>query len=365
MHFHTSQPYNIPTAYYGPTTFMTQAANGTGIQMNLEITRYVYYVELDGLTPNTTYYVTVGDATDPTTTSRNMLKFRTAPTSGGFTFVQGGDLGLSSTTATLVAGAASKEPLYMALGGDLAYANSISTCYQRWDDWLAMYETNAITPTNYTIPIVASIGNHENGGFALPLTNIAFYTRYFVQQTLGSFLPQNLPTYHVQYISNQILLALDSNVGVTPVSQQSFVNSILGTAPVGTFKTAMYHAPAYPSYRPSSDPDSTAVRTGFVPVFDSNNLTIAFENHDHAYKRTYRLRGGNQDPTGTLYVGDGAMGVSSRLATNPGIPSDRSYLQVRYGKSFFFHFIVNATGYYGEAIDQNNNIFDAFSNAYP
>lgn len=365
MHFHTSVFYKVPVAYYGDTVSTLQTQNGTGIQMDLEVTRYVYYVELTGLTPDTTYYVRVGDGVDASTMTNDPIKFRTAPTNGDFAFIQGGDLGYSATATALINGAAQKEPLYMALGGDLAYANSMSTCYQRWDDWLNMYITNAITPTNYTVPIVASIGNHENGGFQFPMTHIKFFTRYFVQQPLAGTLPQDLPTYHVNYIANQVMLSLDSNVFASPTSQQSFINSTIGSLPTGSWKTAMYHAPAYPSYRPVTDPDSEAVRAGFVPSFDGNSLSVAFENHDHAYKRTYRLKGGNQDATGTLYVGDGAMGVSSRLSANPGVPSNRPYLEVRYGKSFYLLMTVNATAYAGEAYDPQGNLFDSFSNSYP
>jgi hypothetical protein len=36
---------------------------------------------------------------------------------------------------------------------------------------------------------------------------------------------------------------------------------------------------------------------------------VAFENHDHTYKRTYPIRNGEVDPTGVVYMGDGAFGL--------------------------------------------------------
>ncbi len=40
----------------------------------------------------------------------------------------------------------------------------------------------------------------------------------------------------------------------------------------------------------------------------SGKLKIGFENHDHGYKRTKRLKGGQEDVNGTLYIGDGCLG---------------------------------------------------------
>jgi len=39
---------------------------------------------------------------------------------------------------------------------------------------------------------------------------------------------------------------------------------------------------------------------------------VAFENHDHAYKRTHPLRNGEIRSDGIVYIGDGAWGVRTR-----------------------------------------------------
>lgn len=43
-----------------------------------------------------------------------------------------------------------------------------------------------------------------------------------------------------------------------------------------------------------------------APLFEEYELTAAFENHDHTYKRTHRIRDGWWIPRGVLYLGDGA-----------------------------------------------------------
>ena len=51
------------------------------------------------------------------------------------------------------------------------------------------------------------------------------------------------------------------------------------------------------------------IRKNWVPIFDKYHLTAAFENHDHAYKRTHLLSNNTKNDKGVLYLGDGAWGV--------------------------------------------------------
>ena len=329
--------------------------------MDLEIKRWVYYGELSGLEPDTTYHFVAGDLADPASYTA-AHKFRTAPLDQSFSFASGGDLGISPNAKTLLQIAASLEPLYISLGGDLAYANAMKPCYPRWDAWLDMYEKAAKTPSGYTVPILTSVGNHEAGGFDQPLSHLPFYTRYFVQESLNGRLPQDLPTYNTKYIGNQLMLSLDSSVITSPEDQVSFISAELSKAPPGTLKTAMYHAPGYPSIRSFTNSQSKSIRKHFVPTFDAYKLHVAFENHDHAYKRSKLLKGGVSDPTGTLYIGDGSMGATSRLpAGNQPIPASRDYLEVLHGNNFVLFITVTDSNYSISAIDNSNVIFDRVS----
>lgn len=350
---------------YSSDATLNLTVSATSYKMDLEVSRYVYYAELTGLDPETNYRFVVGDASNNKTTSTTKF-IRTAPASGPFTFISGGDVGMESYAPILLKAAAAQDPLYMAIGGDISYENAIRSCYGRWDEWFSMYEKNAVTPGGYMIPIVASVGNHEAGGFDRPRSSLTFFTRYFVQESLAGRSPEKLPSYHAHQISNQLMVVLDSDVISTPASQVSWLNSTLSAAPAGSFKSAIYHAPGYPAYRAVNQHTSKNIRDYFVPVFDQHQLAVSFENHDHVYKRTHRLRGGEIYANGTLYVGDGAMGVKSREAPQVlSIPADRPYLQQWQGRSFYLLVNVNSTDYSISAIDQNNLEFDSFSNPYP
>ena len=362
VHFHSTKLYVNPRVHFGTSS---GAANYTNIviasshKVDIEVSRYVYYGFLHSLTPDTTYYFTVGDGDVVTgDTFIAEKKFRTAPVVGDFNWITGGDIGAQPASVTLMTNAANKEPLFMAIGGDLAYANGIRACYQRWDKFLSNLESSAVTPLGYTVPFVMAPGNHEAGGWGQPAKNMRFYNRYFVHENLAGRAASALPLHHVHYIANQVLIALDSNVVETPASQVNWLRNVMQSANNGSVKMAMYHAPGYPSFRPLSDPQSTGVRTYFVPVFEENGLTIGFENHDHAYKRTKLLLGGVANPSGILYVGDGAMGVDAR----PAIPTGRDYLNVSFGKQFYINAQMSAAdnGVILHMHDINDNMFDNY-----
>ena len=76
---------------------------------------------------------------------------------------------------------------------------------------------------------------------------------------------------------------------------------------------ALYHVPAYPSVRYFRLPESCAIRRHWVPLFERYSVNAAFENHDHAYKRTHPLLGDSIDPKGVVYFGDGSWGATPRI----------------------------------------------------
>ena len=78
----------------------------------------------------------------------------------------------------------------------------------------------------------------------------------------------------------------------------------------------VYHIPAYPSVRDFTGPRSKDVRNYWLPLFEEHNIKLAFENHDHAYKRTFPIRRNEINDKGIVFVGDGAWGVRIREVHN-------------------------------------------------
>jgi len=82
------------------------------------------------------------------------------------------------------------------------------------------------------------------------------------------------------------------------------------------------------------------------------NLTVGFENHSHTYKRTKLIRAEKEDPTGTLYIGDGAWGVTVYE------PGDFWYMASKAKKRNFIHVIVGPQNMTLRAVDDSGQIFD-------
>jgi hypothetical protein len=113
--------------------------------------------------------------------------------------------------------------------------------------------------------------------------------------------------------------------------------------------------PAFPSHRNFRGSESAVIRRHWVPIFERHGLDVAFEHHDHAYKRTHLIRKERVDPGGVLYLGDGAWGVAPRSVHDPA----RTWYLARAEP--VNHFIV--TTIRGEerihlAVDAHGRVFD-------
>jgi len=119
----------------------------------------------------------------------------------------------------------------------------------------------------------------------------------------------------------------------------------------------VYHMPAFPSVRPFDGRSSTAVREHWVPLFDQYGVRVAFENHDHAYKRTEPIRGGQVHPEGTVYFGDGAWGVSTRSVHDP---AETWYLANAQAARHFILVTLEGTRQHFVTIGEGGEILDEF-----
>jgi hypothetical protein len=308
-----------------------------------EYPRYLYTAELTDLTPGTTYYLVAGDKSNENSFSAE-IKFRTIPMTGDFSFVTGGDAGGSDTTREMFKIAASFEPYFAAFGGDLSYDDAYLGCYTRVDTWLEFLTRAMVTPTGYSVPLITAIGNHEAGNFNAHIDDVPFYKYYFDTSLNGTF-------FHEYYLGNLFMMTLDSEIISSPESQVPWMNTQLSTLPSHIrFTSALYHAPLYPAAYPSTFSDD--VRGAWLPVFDQHNLTVGFENHSHSYKRTKLLRGDKEDPAGTMYIGDGAWGVTAYE------PGDFWYMASKAKKKNFIHVNVGQTNMTFRSVDDKGEVFD-------
>ena len=278
----------------------------------------LHSAEITNLKPETTYQFRTGsDAVS--------YKFQTMPIHliSPISFVAGGDMYHDSleTLHKTNKQAALTSPLFALVGGDIAYAADkvfgflprwthplidvwVGQKFDRWLEWLVAWKNDMVTPDGRLIPMLPAIGNHDTSGRfgQTPEEAPFFYALFPMPGEQG---------YNVLDFGNYMsIFLLDSGHTHSIGGQQAaWLARTLHDREIVPHKFALYHVPAYPSVHNIKAEIPTQIRKFWVPSFDAYHLTAAFENHEHTYKRTHKIKGGRIDNTGVLYIGDGGWGV--------------------------------------------------------
>lgn len=297
--------------------------------------RTVNRVELTGLEPGTTYLFRIGPLPSdkfPFPQSR-IYKFRTMPTELDHTirFAVGGDSGSGDSFRSVAAQAAANDIEFVVFGGDLAYANGGDRDWRtsggefdfpegneskrRWLSWFDIVKDEFVTDEGRVIPVLAGIGNHEVWWNYLSnhpdyIQNEEWRERLApIYYNIFAFPDQ--PGYAVLDFSDYMsIILLDTGHSNTiPGKQTGWLDRVLAERQYVTNIFPVYHIASYPSVRPFNGTLQTEIREYWAPLFERSNIKVAFENHDHTYKRTYPIRNSEVDSTGVVYMGDGAFGL--------------------------------------------------------
>ncbi|MCC5927169.1 MAG: fibronectin type III domain-containing protein [Bacteroidetes bacterium] len=285
--------------------------------------RKIHRVELTGLRSNTLYQFRFGD-------NQPVYTFRTMPestTTRPVLFATGGDMMHSWQVFGQVNRLAAEYDIdFVAIGGDFAYADAKPENLHRWYRYLEVWTETMVRPDGRVIPKLGVVGNHE---VRLGYTHNYRYQTWRFDNT-PEWRMQEAPFFYslmafpgepgygaLDFGNYMSLVFLDTqHTNNIEGVQTQWLQLALANRMEFDHVIPIYHVPAYPSVRPFNNDISAMVRRHFVPLFErQSNISVAFENHDHAYKRTHPLRGGEVSPTGIVYVGDGAWGVGTREPT--------------------------------------------------
>lgn len=271
--------------------------------------RIVHSVELTDLLPGRRYYYRVLSSMDAASTVRH---FRTiSASSEPLRFVVGGDMGTELLSRRLQKAAAAQQPQFAVIGGDVAYANGDWAQIEIWDQWFDNWDSLMVSPTGDQIPIVAAIGNHEvRGEYGGRPQDAGPYLR---------LLPQSPTTYYERTFGPHVaMLVLDSgHIEPHGGRQAAWLADVLRRHAQRRFLMAVYHVPLFPGFRQPSGAMSRAGRQHWQPLFDQHAISVAFEHHDHMYKRSVLIQGDREAADGVLYLGDGAFGRGPRMVDGP------------------------------------------------
>ncbi len=260
-----------------------------------EASGYIHNVELTGLTPDTTYYFICGGDAGGWGSERT---FHTAPSvSSDVRFVVGGDSRTNIAEREKISEAMSKfDPSFVIHSGDLVNDGCIQS---EWDSWFSDVESRWIGINNLTIPIIPSVGNHEQPNDPA--------TKYFFQFAL----PGNERWYSCDWGPDIHIICLDSE-SPADGSQRNWLENDLATHANYTWKLVIFHKPPFVSG--GHVPWEPALAY-WVPLFDKYHVDIVFNGHDHNYQRSYPLNWNFSQAkpqnfsNGTMYVVSGGWGA--------------------------------------------------------
>ena len=309
--------------------------------------RVVHVAELTGLEAGTDYRFRFGE-NSVTFTFRTMPRDASTP----IRFVVGGDTMdpldlLDEGFETISRLAAKQDPMFTVIGGDIAYANGDPKLVQRWYRWLATWKKHMVTSDGRLIPLLVVIGNHDvEGGFGQTPDKAPYFSSLFA-------VPGQ-PGYGILDFGRYLSLILLDSGHIHPVNgaQADWLARALADRQAVPHLFAVYHVPAYPAVRDRSQGVSAKIRAHWVPLFERYGVDVAFEHHDHIYKRTHPIRANKVDPRGVVYLGGGAWGVVPRK------PVEEWYLAKTADKLHFILVTIDSHGRNLVAIDSDGKTID-------
>ncbi len=306
----------------------------------------IHQITLSQLTPNTTYSFRISD--DEAT-----YQFQTAPLTleTPLRFVVGGDVYLlKKLFRKMSEQVAELNPLFCALGGDLAYAfhhHSLrihSDALRRWISFLSEWKKYMITKDQRVIPFLVTAGNHD-----LDRDHFELFFNLFA-------FPQKKLYRSINFGNYLNLLFLDTN-HLDPIEgkQTAWLKQTLQNQTNIPYLFAIYHEAAYPSFYSYEGIIPEKIRTFWCPLFDQHQISGAFEHHNHTFKRTYPIKNQKLDPQGIIYFGDGCWGAAPRKT------NEMWYLEKKGRKNNVYLVELTQEKSLIQAIDLSGKAFDEVS----
>ena len=275
--------------------------------------------------------------------------FKTAPKdlSSTISFISGGDaFRTRKLFQKMNEVVVEKDPLFCVIGGDIAYAignyhTQISSPLKRWLQFFSLWKEQLITKQKRVIPLLIAPGNHDVSKKESEL----FFT----------FFPQlESKTYQNLVFSDYLqLLLLDTNhfSGIEG-TQTDFLEQSLRDAKDILYSFPIYHEDAYPSVYSFDAQNSKEIRNFWCPLFEKYQVSAVFENHSHAFKRTYPIKANKIDPKGIVYLGDGCWGV------NPRKPNNAWYIAQKARKNNVYLIELSIEAANIQAVGLDGKVFD-------
>ena len=218
--------------------------------------------------------------------------FHTLSSKKTFHMVIGGDVYRNKTIfAKTCAQVCAMRPDFVVFGGDLAYAK------EDLETWISFFRA---LEEHLALPFVAVVGNHD-------------INKRSASHLFPLFFPYFSPYGVVDVTDFCSLFLLDSgHLASIRGEQSTFLAKALHARALTAHKIPIYHVAAYPSVYAYDKKAPTLIRTFWVPFFEKYGVSLVFEHHNHAWKRTKPLLQEHIHSKGIVFLGDGSFGARPR-----------------------------------------------------
>jgi hypothetical protein len=299
-----------------------------------------HIVTLAGLTPNTTYYYSIGSGSDTLApvppADPTDFKFTTPPTAGTVIDTRIwvlGDAGTANGNAIAVRNAfytftGNRTPNLVLELGDNAYQSGYDTEFQ--NAVFDMYPT-MLRKT----PFWSCLGNHETAQATAFVDTYPYFDIYTLP-TAGEAggVASGTEHYYSFNYGNIHFIALDSMTANRSVDDPSTAGNEDGPmatwlradlqSNTATWTICFFHHPAYTKGSHNSDTEAELVqmRQNFLPILEAGGVDLTLAGHSHIYERSFLLDGHyglstTLTPAMKLNAGDG----------RPGPPGNGAYMK--------------------------------------
>ena len=282
--------------------------------------RMVSQVELTALEPDATYEFRLAN-------EEKVRRFRTLPArlDRPLTFIEGGDPQDGPAVEPMMRLAASRDPAFVVIGGDLAFDDGLPEHAGRVARFFRSLGRDLVTTDGRHIPVIVCLGNHDvNREEQWILNDNALPQDADARRAMAPYFLASWPFpgergYGVLDVGDYLsFVLLDTNhLNAVDGPQLDWLRTTLSARRNVPHLFPVYHVPAYPAVRDLNDELSKLIRDKWTPLFDEAGIRLAFEHHEHAFKVTHPMRGGGKSDDGIVYLGAGAMGVELRDPRDP------------------------------------------------
>jgi hypothetical protein len=330
--------------------------------------RLIHTVEIIGLEPGSEYHFRLSN-TSPGVQSP-LYKFRTMPSHADkpIRIAVGGDIQHQQKWMEQVNREAMRfDPDFMVWGGDLAYADGKEERLFLWYTFFDAMMDTLITDDGRVVPVLMGIGNHEIlGGYywGNERGHDAYEDSDAFRESIAPYyyslfaFPGHPGYGHLDFGDYLSLIFLDTDhSGPIAGAQTEWLTQVIAERENVPHLFPISHFPAYPSVRPFESNVSARIREHWIPLYEAHGVRVAFENHDHAYKRTVPIREGKEDPGGVVYIGDGAWGVAERV---PHAAADVWYLEKSQSMRHFILVTIQGDSQDFKMISREGKLIDHY-----